>query len=119
MIMPFIYIFIFFLLYWIAVKLKRVVYSVSVITTTFIYLYIYLQPNLVGGLISLISFRNISNVKWIQANVAYRYDTLTHFLWLLSFCLPGLLIIAFLIPFLFYYALYINKENLNDKKVRQ
>ncbi|CAK69239.1 unnamed protein product (macronuclear) [Paramecium tetraurelia] len=119
MIMPFIYIFIFFLLYWIAIKLKKVTYSVSVITTTFIYLYIYLQPNLVGGLISLISFRNISNFKWIQANVAYRYDTISHFLWLLSFCLPGLLIIAFLIPFLFYYALYINKDNLNDKKVRQ
>ena len=57
LIMPSFYITIFFGLYSIAILLDKTKYNLSVITTTLIYMYIYLQPNLVGGLISLLSFR--------------------------------------------------------------
>ncbi|CAD8094422.1 unnamed protein product [Paramecium primaurelia] len=117
--MPFVYILIFLGVYFIIVKFGIIQYRLSVITTTFIYIYIYIQPNLVGGLISLISFRSISGYQWIQANVAYRYDTSYHFIWLMTFCLPGLFLFAFLIPFLFYLALYINRQGLNKLRIRQ
>ena len=58
--MPLFYIIIFFALYSIAIALKKAKFNISVISTTLIYMYIYLQPNLVGGLISLLSFRLIS-----------------------------------------------------------
>ena len=60
LIMPSFYITIFFGLYFIAILLDKTKYNLSVISTTLIYMYIYLQPNLVGGLISLLSFRLIS-----------------------------------------------------------
>ena len=60
LIMPLFYITIFFGLYAIAILLDKTKYNVSVISTTLIYMYIYLQPNLIGGLISLLSFRLIS-----------------------------------------------------------
>ncbi|CAK92595.1 unnamed protein product (macronuclear) [Paramecium tetraurelia] len=119
LIMPFIYIFLFLGIYYITVKCGAIKYSLSVITTTFIYIYIYIQPNLVGGLISLLSFRQISGYQWIQANVAYRYDTSQHIIWLLAFCLPGLFLFALLIPSLFFIALYIKRDVLNEKKIRQ
>ena len=58
--MPLFYITIFLALYAIAIVLNKTKYNISVISTTLIYMYIYLQPNLVGGLISLLSFRLIS-----------------------------------------------------------
>ncbi|CAD8214228.1 unnamed protein product [Paramecium pentaurelia] len=119
LIMPFIYIIFFLGIYNIIVKFCSTEYSLSVITTTFIYIYIQNQPNLIGGFISLISFRSISGYQWIQANVAYRYDTPQHFIWLAVFCLPGLFLFAFLIPSLFFISLYINRNILNEKRIRQ
>lgn len=81
-------------------------------------MYIYLQPNLVSSLLKLISYRRISGYFWILANVAYRYDTETHFLWLIRFCLPTLLIIGFIIPLFMFLCLRGIRNKLNDKKSR-
>ncbi|CAD8127566.1 unnamed protein product [Paramecium sonneborni] len=94
-------------------------YKVSVIITTFLYLYIYAQPSLIGGFLQLISFRQISGFKWIQADVAYRYDTNSHYFWLTTFCLQLILIIAILIPIILYLGMYFNKAKLNTKVMRQ
>ncbi|CAK67884.1 unnamed protein product (macronuclear) [Paramecium tetraurelia] len=119
MILPMIYIFLFLSMYLILLKVKKQEYNLSVVTTTFIYMYIFLQPNLVGGFIQLISFRTISSYKWISANVAFRYDTWIHFKWLLGFVLPSFLVIAFLIPAIFFCAIYYNRKRLDDKSIRQ
>ena len=71
LIMPLFYIIIFLTFYFIAIYLDKIKYNVSVISTTLIYMYMYLQPNLIGGLISLLSFRYISEVYWVQGNVSY------------------------------------------------
>ncbi|CAD8156959.1 unnamed protein product [Paramecium octaurelia] len=118
-IMPFIYIFVFLVLYWFALKINKLKYNLNVITTTLIYMYIYLQPFLVGRLISLISFRQISGFFWIQANVAYRYDTQLHYQWLFKFCLPILILISLILPTYFLISLYSNKSQLNEKRTRQ
>ncbi|CAD8209458.1 unnamed protein product [Paramecium octaurelia] len=119
MILPLIYIFLFLSMYLILLKVKKQEYNLSVVTTTFIYMYIFLQPNLVGGFVQLISFRTISSYKWISANVAFRYDTWIHFKWLLGFVLPSFLVIAFLIPVIFFFAIYYNRKRLDDKSIRQ
>lgn len=59
------YILAFILLYSLAIYLKIKQYNITFITTTLIYVYIYLQPNLIGGLVSLLSFRIISDNYWI------------------------------------------------------
>ncbi|KAM3135852.1 hypothetical protein pb186bvf_012105 [Paramecium bursaria] len=109
--MPLFYITIFFALYAIAIALNKTQYNISVISTTLIYMYIYLQPNLVGGLISLLSFRQISQVYWVQGNVSYIYNSSTHLKWILSFVFPCLIVIGFVIPFYLYNRL----TNVKDK----
>ncbi|CAD8212447.1 unnamed protein product [Paramecium octaurelia] len=117
-IMPFLYITFFLLCYLLAVKFKNITYNRSVITTTLIYMYIYLQPSLIGGFVQLISYREISGYKWVQSNVSQRFDTPYHVSWMVELCLPMLLILAILIPIYFFYGLYSNSHQLDDKKVR-
>ncbi|CAD8117342.1 unnamed protein product [Paramecium sonneborni] len=119
LIMPFIYISLFLVLYLFALKINKLIYSTSVITTALIYMYIYIQPFLVGRLISLISFRQISGFNWIQANIAYRYDTELHYKWLFSFCLPLLILISLIIPLFFLISLQLNRSSLDEKKTKQ
>ncbi|CAD8104192.1 unnamed protein product [Paramecium sonneborni] len=117
-IMPFLYITFFLICYLLAVKFKNVTFNRSVITTTLIYMYIYLQPSLIGGFVQLVSYREISGYKWIQSNVSYRFDTAYHEKWMLELCLPMLLLLAIIIPLYFFYGLYSNSHQLDDKKVR-
>ncbi|CAD8116010.1 unnamed protein product [Paramecium sonneborni] len=117
-IMPSIYITFFFHWYMILIFQKRTTFNKCVITTTFIYMYIYLQPSIIGGLVQLISYRQISGYKWIQSNVSSRYDTNLHGQWMIRLCLPLLLIFAIFIPVFFFYKLFRNSANLNQKNVR-
>lgn len=55
--MPLIYINSFMGVYLIGTKYKVFSYNSSVITTAIIYVYIYFQPNIVGSLVSLLSYR--------------------------------------------------------------
>lgn len=57
LIMPLIYILTFSILYIIAIIIGIVIPNKSAITTTLIYLFTFLQPTLLGGFISLLSFR--------------------------------------------------------------
>ncbi|CAD8087564.1 unnamed protein product [Paramecium sonneborni] len=113
------YITVFFTIGGIAIIAKYIKYNISFISTALIYIFIYLQPNLIGGLISLISYRIISNEYWVQGNVAYRYDTYQHAKWLITFCFPLLLIFSIFIPTFFWYGVKKNKSNLDKTKVRQ
>ncbi|CAD8079740.1 unnamed protein product [Paramecium primaurelia] len=117
-IMPFLYITFFLFCYLLFVKFRHITFNRSVITTTLIYMYIYLQPSLIGGFVQLISYREISGYKWIQSNVSQRFDTPYHLKWMLELCLPMLFILAVLIPIFFFYGLYSNSNQLDDKKIR-
>lgn len=72
LLMPLIYIITFLSIYTIAIIINITKPNESAVTTS---LFTYLQPTLLIGFISLLSFRYISDVYWIQGNVAYRYDT--------------------------------------------
>ncbi|CAD8215017.1 unnamed protein product [Paramecium pentaurelia] len=119
LITPFFYTSFFFLIYFIAFKIGYAIFNKSVITTTLIYIYIYLQPTLIGGLMLLVSFREVSDYKWISANVSQRYDTEIHKLWMFRFCIPTLLLFSIVIPLYLLIGLYKNKDKFNKKLVRQ
>ncbi|CAD8125739.1 unnamed protein product [Paramecium sonneborni] len=117
-IMPLLYINFFIGFYLIAAQFKLTFYNSSVLTTTLIYVYLYFSPNLIDGLVQLISYREISGYKWIQANVSERYDTRIHLKWMMYFCLPFLLILGIFIPCQLFYILYKNRKNLDQRSTR-
>ncbi|CAD8073527.1 unnamed protein product [Paramecium sonneborni] len=119
LLMAFSYIIIFFIIEGIRVITKSISFNISYVSTALIYVFIYLQPNIIGGLISLISFRIISDEYWIQGNVAYKYNTSEHAKWLASFCLPLLLLFSILIPLYFWFGVRENRANLDKTSVRQ
>ncbi|CAK91983.1 unnamed protein product (macronuclear) [Paramecium tetraurelia] len=119
LITPFFYTGFFFFIYFVAFKFGYAIFNKSVITTTLIYMYIFLQPTLIGGFMLLISFREISDYKWISANVSQRYDTYIHQLWIFRFCIPTLLLFSIAIPLYLLIGLYQNKNKFHKKLVRQ
>ncbi|CAD8111451.1 unnamed protein product [Paramecium primaurelia] len=117
-IMPFLYINFFLGFYLIVAHFKLASYNSSVPTTALIYGYLYFSPNLTDGLVQLVSYREISGFKWIQANVSERYDTIMHLKWMIYFCLPFLLILGILIPFYLFYGLYKCRRVQDQKSTR-
>lgn len=63
--------------------LGKVTLNFGVVSISLMYIYIYVSPSLIGSLVELVSFKNISGFQWISANVAFRYDTNTHYLWMI------------------------------------
>ncbi|CAD8136644.1 unnamed protein product [Paramecium pentaurelia] len=114
-----IYILLFFTIYIMLLFIKKSKFQITFITTTFIYIYIYLFPNIISGLIGLLSYRKISNEFWVSGNVSYLYDTYQHTIWLISFVIPSFFILGLLIPFLFWFVVYYNRKQLNSMKVRK
>ncbi|CAD8187831.1 unnamed protein product [Paramecium pentaurelia] len=119
LIMPLIYILTFSILYIIAIIVGIVIANKSAISTTLIYLFTFLQPTLLGGFISLLSFRQISDIYWIQGNVSYRYDTSTHVKWLITFVLPSALMLGLIIPTYLFLNLYKIRSKLDDENNRK
>ncbi|CAD8119965.1 unnamed protein product [Paramecium sonneborni] len=119
LITPFFYISFFFFVYFLASKIRYATFNKSVITTTLIYMYIYLQPTLIGGFMLLISYREISDYKWISSNVSYRYDSDIHQLWIFQFCLPSLFTLSIIIPFYLLFGLYQNRNKFHLKMIKQ
>lgn len=107
--MPIIYLNIFYFFYVVTLKLKSSEFKKSAITTSIIYLYIYFQPTFIGELIGLISYRDISDILWVQSNVSYQYNTKTHISWMIKFCLPIIIILAILVPIYLFFGLIKNK----------
>ncbi|CAD8125242.1 unnamed protein product [Paramecium sonneborni] len=119
LIMPLIYIITFFILYAIAIMARLINSNKSAISTTLIYLFTFLQPTLLGGFISLLSFRYISDIYWIQGNVSYRYNTSSHVKWLLTFVLPSALMLGFIIPTYLFLNLFKIRTKLDEPDSRK
>lgn len=103
------YIVVLLFFYFLGVLIGAIRFNVTFVTTTFIYIYIYLQPNLTSGLISIVSFRNISSINWVQGNVAYLYNTETHYQWMLFFIIPTITMLNIVIPLFLFIWLYKNR----------
>lgn len=93
--------------------------SLTYLTTTLIYVYIYLSPNIVSGLVALMSYRTISEEKWVTSNVSYLYQNSHHLLWLFYFILPAFVLVSIIIPFFLFIILYNHRKTLHLTKIRK
>ncbi|CAD8215117.1 unnamed protein product [Paramecium octaurelia] len=116
LILPCIYFLILALFYSFLIYLNQIKYRGPIVMTAIIYMYIYFQPSLIGSLIALVSTRQISGVSWIQANVAYKFDTLVHKRWVLTFCTPFLSLFGIIIPLGLLFGMYNQRHKLIYKR---
>ncbi|CAD8114528.1 unnamed protein product [Paramecium sonneborni] len=98
LLLPCVYFTILSIIYSMLIYTEYVKYKGPIVMTALIYMYIYFQPSIIGSFIALISTRRISDIPWIQANVAFRFDTSIHLKWVLYFCIPFLFLFGILIP---------------------
>ncbi|KAM3129390.1 hypothetical protein pb186bvf_018538 [Paramecium bursaria] len=112
--MPIYYSTVIFIIYFILIQTKFMEFKITVLSTTLIFIFIYVQPDIIGSFISLLSYRKISQVFWVQGNVSYLYLTALHARWLLSFVGPILIVFGFLIPIFLYLKMSKYKDKLND-----
>ncbi|KAM3144283.1 hypothetical protein pb186bvf_003745 [Paramecium bursaria] len=108
----------FIMIYLTYVILKKQKYESVVIYTLFLYMFVYTQPYIMRQVSSLVASRTISNLKWVQGNVSYRYDTFDHYKWIAGFAFPIIVTFGVTIPLLFYILLYRNRQNLYFDVVR-
>ncbi|KAM3129372.1 hypothetical protein pb186bvf_018520 [Paramecium bursaria] len=112
--MPIYYSTVIFIIYFLLIQLKYMEFKLTLLSTTLIFIFIYVQPDIIGSFISLLSYRKISQVFWVQGNVSYLYLTPVHAKWLLSFVLPVLILFGFLVPLILYLKMSKFKARLND-----
>ncbi|CAD8134925.1 unnamed protein product [Paramecium pentaurelia] len=107
LLLPCIYFLMLAIIYAIFIFMKYIKYKSPIIMTA---------PTLIGSFIAMVSTRTIANVPWIQAYVAYRFDTVIHNRWVLILCLPMLSIFGVIIPFGLLLCLVYNKDKLQYKR---
>ena len=100
--------------YLILLIFKIVPWKITVLTTTLMYLFIYLQPNLVGGFMKVVSPVDAGGYRWILSDLGSLYDTTTHLKWMVFFGLPFLLLWLLILPSLFFIGLRSNSNKLGN-----
>ncbi|CAD8112075.1 unnamed protein product [Paramecium sonneborni] len=109
---------VFLFIYFILNLLDKIVYNKVIITTCILYLFCYFQIQVISLLVSTLSYRTLSDVKWIQADLAYQFESQTHqqsipFLILLS------ILIGAIVPCILVFNLVIKKEKLQQIETRK
>ncbi|CAD8128827.1 unnamed protein product [Paramecium sonneborni] len=61
---------------------------------------------------SIVSLREISNQQYVQGDVSIKYNSESHFQWMLFFIVPFLIIFGGLIPFFLFLIIVIQKEHI-------
>ncbi|CAK68861.1 unnamed protein product (macronuclear) [Paramecium tetraurelia] len=112
---PFIYLFIMSTAYLIYALYTKNKINFSYFYIAISYLVLYYSPQILSSLINLMSYRVISNISWVQADVSFQYDTYKHFQWIYILCTPLLIFLLISISSLFF--LLFKKRN-NLKKIR-
>ncbi|CAD8112914.1 unnamed protein product [Paramecium sonneborni] len=94
-------------------------FDLSIISNTLLYLYIVNYAGLIKMLSSVLSIRMISNINYIQGDVTQIFWNQDHQTWIYYFVLPGLTIFGLIIPVFIFIFLIVNKNNLQEIKLRK
>ncbi|CAD8187960.1 unnamed protein product [Paramecium octaurelia] len=100
-------------------KCKKQLLNRSYISNTLLYLYVSNYAALIKQFCSIISIRQISQIPYIQGDVSLLYGTPNHISWIIFFAVPGLGILGLFIPFSLFFIMYINREQLDNIKLRR
>ncbi|EWS76612.1 transmembrane protein, putative (macronuclear) [Tetrahymena thermophila SB210] len=72
----------------------------SLIVTGLIFIFLFLQPNIISGLVQIISCRDIGGIQYLTADVTLKCYTMEYYSYILILFLPLFLIWAIIIPFI-------------------
>ncbi|CAD8193801.1 unnamed protein product [Paramecium octaurelia] len=93
-------------------------FKLSVISNILLCLYIFNYAGFIKMLCSAVSYREISNIQYIQGDLTLRFNTETHYQWVYFLVLPGLIIFGCLIPLLLFLLMYFKRNGLDFYMLR-
>ncbi|CAD8105197.1 unnamed protein product [Paramecium sonneborni] len=99
--------------------IKKHKYDQSILSNTALYLYVFNFAGLIKMFSSVVSKRQISHLDYIQGDLSIRYGTQNHYIWMFYFILPGLIIVGIFIPIFISILMMINKNRLDQIKLRK
>ncbi|CAD8191453.1 unnamed protein product [Paramecium pentaurelia] len=111
---PLLYLCFVFFIYVFIIMARKQNYKQSVSAIILLQTFVTMQPSMIGVLISILGFRQISGYYWVIGDVSYRYDKNFYISSLMAF--PILFTLSIIIPFLMFMKIYKNKNNLNKIK---
>ena len=112
LIIPVSYILVFFIGYFVFLKIMNQNFRPSIMTSAMLFIFIYLQPNLISQMIGLVSCKKITGHNFIKADLAYKCYDSEHLIWIFSLILPSLLTLTFFIPLGILFYLSWNKKKI-------
>ncbi|CAK62035.1 unnamed protein product (macronuclear) [Paramecium tetraurelia] len=115
---PLFYGWIYLSVYFLLKSLKKIVYNEVVSKTCVLYLFCYFQIQVIQLLISSLSFRTLSDIKWIQGDLAYQFDTSLHQQWI-PYLIVLTIIIGAIVPGIFIIYLTKYKNSLQKYYIRR
>ncbi|CAK62061.1 unnamed protein product (macronuclear) [Paramecium tetraurelia] len=115
---PLFYGWIYLSIYFLLKSLKKIVYNEVIPKTCVLYLFCYYQIQVIQLLISSLSFRTLSGIKWIQGDLAYQFNTSLHQQWI-PYLILLIIIIGATVPGIFIIYLTKYKNSLQKYDVRR
>ncbi|CAK92783.1 unnamed protein product (macronuclear) [Paramecium tetraurelia] len=94
-------------------------FDASILSITALYLYVSNYASLIKQFFSLLAKRQISDINYIQGDVSLIFGTPNHIKWILSFVIPGLGLIGWLLPFTLLILLYVKRHQIESVKFRK
>ncbi|CAK67646.1 unnamed protein product (macronuclear) [Paramecium tetraurelia] len=92
--------------------------KISIVSNILLCLYIFNYAGFIKMLCSAVSYREISNIKYIQGDLTLKFNTETHYQWMYFLVLPGLIIFGCLIPLLLFLLMYFKRNGLDFYTLR-
>ncbi|KAL4475173.1 hypothetical protein ABPG74_001869 [Tetrahymena malaccensis] len=80
------------------------------LNTSFCYSLMYFQPSIFKNAITLLSCRQIGQIKYIQFSLLYECYTSDYVLWSFSLVIPIIIVVAVLIPFILLILIWRSKQ---------
>ncbi len=106
MLIPFFYLILFVISFYLYTKLyKKNISSHRLITTAIFFLFFYMQPEMISTLTSLISCRSIGDSNYILANLTYECNNNQFYFYLFSVVMPWFVLWILIVPSVIFYFL--------------
>ncbi|EWS71710.1 transmembrane protein, putative (macronuclear) [Tetrahymena thermophila SB210] len=115
---PVIYIFIAGIIYFALYQFKVLSYNKSYLICGLVFIIFFLQPNIINNLLSVLSCRQIDQNYYILADVSHKCYTEEHIKFILSVCIPGLVLWGFILPMSILKILFMHRNKLDYAIIR-
>ncbi|CAD8094633.1 unnamed protein product [Paramecium sonneborni] len=94
-------------------------FRTSIVTNIVLCLYLQNNAILIKQFFSLLAKRQISSIEFIQGDVSLKFESQSHYKWIFTFLLPGVILIGCGIPILLFLLMILKKEKLESIQLRR